>query len=85
MANTSVDPTTMASPRELPGRIRALHPATRPLELGDSKAVGHYLASFDSFAQSPREGQIYVELALRRFIITTLMVPPPRSFRRSRP
>jgi SAM-dependent methyltransferase len=57
----------------------------RPLLLGaasfdlrDEKVVAEYLASFDSFSLSPSEGRNYVDHSLRRFIITTEMVPPPQ-------
>ena len=44
--------------------------------LADIEGVRDYLGSFDLFAGNEAEGQGYLSLALRRFLITVAMVPP---------
>jgi len=46
------------------------------LTLADVEGVRDYLGSFDLFAGIEAEGQSYLSLALRRFLITVSMVPP---------
>lgn len=47
-----------------------------PFRLADIEGVRDYLGSFDLFAGNEAEGQSYLSLALRRFLITVSMVPP---------
>ena len=49
---------------------------TSQLTLADVYGVRDYLGSFDLFAGIEAEGQSYISLALRRFLITVSMVPP---------
>ena len=44
--------------------------------LADVEGLRNYLGSFDLFAGIEAEGQSYLSLALRRFLITVSMVPP---------
>ena len=46
------------------------------LTLTDTEGVRDYLGSFDLFAGNEAEGESYLSLALRRFLITMSMVPP---------
>lgn len=46
------------------------------LALEDVEGIRDYLSSFDLFAGNEAEGQSYLSLALRRFLITLSLVPP---------
>jgi SAM-dependent methyltransferase len=50
--------------------------AEAKLMLEDVEGIRDYLASFDLFEGNEAEGQSYLSLALRRFLITASLIPP---------